>query len=175
MTSSIENVELDCKVKKVKGKKLTVSSELNINVNKAWKEVQKSSLLQFICRGKVKFKPVDSEFPKYWKKGMLIKAKMLIYGFIPFGGIHTFEFVDVKPENFTVLTNEKNSMVSIWNHKIGMKQINGNRTKYTDEIELYAGFLTGFVAKWAESFYKYRQRRWKLVVEKIKTKAQQRL
>ena len=66
-------------------------------------------------------------------------------------------------------------MVSIWNHKIGMKQINGNRTKYTDEIELYAGILTGFVAKWAESFYKYRQRRWKLVAEKIKTKAQQRL
>lgn len=169
MTSKIENIETIYNGRKVNGKKLTVSSYLDIDINKAWYEVQKSSLLEFVCKGKIKFKPIDSGFPKFWKKGMEIKTRMLMYGFIPFGGIHTLKFVKVNHNNFSLLTNEKNSSVRLWNHKIEMKRLNENRIEYKDEIELYAGFITGFVAIWAESFYKYRQRRWKLVAEKIKT------
>ena len=130
--------------------------------------MQKSSLLKFICSGKLKFKAVDSEFPRYWKNKMTVKAKLLIYGIIPFGGIHSLNFVEIDPENFYVLTNEKNSAVKIWNHKIQLRKTNQNQTKYTDEIELYAGILTGFIAKWAESLYKYRQKRWRLVAQKLK-------
>ena len=172
MTSKIENIDTNYNGKKVKGKKLTVSSYLDMDISEAWKEVQKSSLLEFVCKGKINFKPIDSGFPKYWEKGMEIKTKMLMYGFIPFGGIHTLKFVDVDHNNFILLTNEKNSLVRIWNHKIEMNLLDENKIKYKDEIELYAGFITGFVALWAESFYKFRQRRWKIVAEKIKTKTQ---
>ena len=175
MNSTIEKHKIEYKGKIVSGIKLTVSSELNIDITKAWNEIQKSSLLEFVCKGKVRFKPIDTKFPKLWKKDMLIKAKMLIYGFIPFGGIHTFNFKTIDAENFTVLTNEKNSIVKIWNHGIFMEQIDENRIKYTDEIELYAGILTGFIANWAESFYKHRQKRWIIIAEKTKTKAQQRV
>ena len=175
MNSIIENHKIEYKGKSVNGKRLTVSSELNIDIHKAWNEVQKSSLLEFVCKGKVRFKPVDSEFPKLWKKDMIIRVKMLVYGYIPFGGIHTLKFITIDPENFTVLTNEKNSIVKIWNHGISMEQIDENRIKYTDEIELYAGILTNFIMKWAESFYKYRQKRWIIIAGKIKTKADLRL
>jgi hypothetical protein len=56
-----------------------------------------------------------------------------------------------------------------------MEKVGENRTKYTDEIELNAGILTNFVSKWAKSLYLHRQRRWEIVVEEIKTKAQQRV
>ncbi len=169
MNSSIENIEISYNAKNVKGKKLTVSSELNIDINQAWNEVQKSSLLEFVCKGKLKFKPVESDFPKYWKKDMNIKTKMLAYGFIPFGGIHSIKLIEVNPENFSVLTNEKNSIIKIWNHGIYMEKMGPTKIKYTDEIELYAGILTNFIVKWAESFYIHRQKRWKIIAEKIKT------
>ncbi len=104
---------------------------------------------------------------------MKIKARMLIYGFIPFGGIHTLKFVKVEPQNHFALTSEKNSIVKIWNHKIHMIMIDQNKIEYTDEIELNAGILTNFVSKWAESLYLDRQKRWKLVVNRIKKNAQQ--
>jgi hypothetical protein len=175
MNSSIENIEINYNGKSVKGKKLTIYSELNIDINTAWNEVQKSSLLKFVCKGKVTFKPVGSEFPEYWKENMTIKTKMLIYGLIPFGGIHSLKFAEVEPEKFSALTNEKNSIVKIWNHRIIMGKIDENRIKYTDEIELNAGILTNFVSKWAESLYLHRQKRWKIVANEIKTKAQHRI
>ena len=175
MTSSIENIDINYDGNIVNGKKLIVTSVLDIDINTVWNEVQKSSLLEFVCDGRLKFKPVDSDFPKLWKKGMTIKAKLLVYGFIPFGGIHSLDFKEVKPKKFYALTNEKNSIVKVWNHKIQLKKTDDNQTNYTDEIEVYAGILTTIITKWAESLYKYRQRRWKLVVKKLKTKAKQRL
>ena len=175
MNSSIENIEINYNGKSVKGKKLTIYSELNIDINTAWNEVQKSSLLKFVCKGKVTFKPIGSEFPEYWKENMTIKTKMLIYGLIPFGGIHLLKFMNIDHQEFSILTNEQNSFVKIWNHKIHLNQIDKNKMKYKDEIELYAGILTNFVAKWAESFYIYRQKRWEIISDEIKTKAQHRI
>ncbi len=56
-----------------------------------------------------------------------------------------------------------------------MTKIDEDHIEYEDEIVIYASGLTSIVTFWAKSFYEYRQRRWKLVAEKIKTKAQQRL
>lgn len=168
MRSVSEKHTLTYKGQIVKGKKLIISSELNIDITQAWNEVQKSSLLEFICKGKVKFRPLDPEFPKLWKKDMVVKANMLIYGLIPFGRIHSIRFEEVDAQNFLIITNERNSIVKIWNHKINLKKIDANSTQYTDEIEIYAGALTNFIAKWAESFYKHRQKRWKIIVHRLK-------
>ena len=106
---------------------------------------------------------------------MTIKTKMLIYGLIPFGGIHLLKFMNIDHQEFSILTNEQNSFVKIWKHKIRLKQIDNNKIKYEDEIELYAGILTNFVTKWAKSFYIHRQKRWKIISDEIKTKAQSRV
>jgi hypothetical protein len=83
--------------------------------------------------------------------------------------------MNIDHQEFSILTNEQNSFVKIWNHKIHLNQIDKNKMKYKDEIELYAGILTNFVAKWAESFYIYRQKRWEIISDEIKTKAQHRI
>lgn len=167
MDSSIENVEINYNGKRVKGKKLIVSSELNIDINTAWHVVQQSSLLEFVSKGKVKFKPIDNEFPTYWKEDIIIKTKILIYGFIPFGGTHSIKFIKIDHNNFTLSTEEKNVVAKIWNHGIYMEHVDENRIKYTDKIDLYAGILTGFVVKWVKSFYEHRQKRWKIKIGEI--------
>ena len=172
MDVTIETVYLIYNGKKVKARKLTVSSEVELDINKAWSEVQKSALLEFVCKGKVVFKPIDTNFPKYWEEDMVVKTKLLIYGFLPFGGIHTLKFKRIDSNNFRIVTEEKDAVAKIWNHEIYMEKIDDNRIKYTDKIELYAGIFTGLMIKWVASFYKHRQKRWKIRANEIKATQQ---
>lgn len=52
----------------------------------------------------------------------------------------------------------------IWNHYIQMEKIAENVTRYTDSIELHAGYLTQFAAWWALKFYKHRQKKWQEII-----------
>jgi hypothetical protein len=39
--------------------------------------------------------------------------------------------------------------------------------KYTDEVEIYAGVFTFFVAIWSIIFYKHRQKKWSKIAKII--------
>ncbi|EXZ60717.1 hypothetical protein M107_5136 [Bacteroides fragilis str. 3725 D9(v)] len=45
-----------------------------------------------------------------------------------------------------------------------MEKIAENVTRYTDSIELHAGYLTQFAAWWALKFYKHRQKKWQEII-----------
>lgn len=167
MISKIEKLKLKYNDKVVKGKKLIVSSELPISLNIAWNEVQKSELLEFVSKGKIKFKPVNKEFPKFWKERMIVETRMFLFGLIPFGGVHTITFTKIDEKNKVCKTIERDNLVKIWNHKISMTEIETNRIRYEDEIEIFGGLLTYFITFWANTFYKHRQRRWLLVAAKF--------
>jgi hypothetical protein len=47
-----------------------------------------------------------------------------------------------------IYTNEVNTHVPIWNHRIYLKPIDKETTEYTDEVEIYAGWKTAFVYIW---------------------------
>lgn len=104
-----EKISIIYNNKEVKAYRLTVSSHIAIDAEKAWELVKTSALLEFITKGKVKFKPIEGEFPKIWTQGSLVQTKMLLYGWLPFGGVHTLyiENIDKKtryyrPKNLIV-------------------------------------------------------------------------
>lgn len=39
--------------------------------------------------------------------------------------------------------------------------------KYTDSVELYAGYLTPLVAWWTLYFYKHRQKKWQKITKNL--------
>ena len=84
---------------------------------------------------------------------------------IPFG-THT-----IRIERFdedVVQSRESNEHVQVWNHRITLKDL-GGQTKYTDEVEIRAGWKTFFVWLWAKAFYAHRQRKWiRLLKEETK-------
>ena len=170
MKSQIKKIGLNYNDKMVFGRKLTVSSKIPISIKTAWNEVQKSSLLEFVAKGKVKFKPIDGAFPEIWKEKMTVRTVMLIYGFIPFGGIHTLFFKNIDSENYSIETKEKDDSAKVWNHKISLQKIDANHIQYTDEVTIYGGILTTIITYWARLFYKHRQKRW-LIVAKNSTAA----
>lgn len=166
MEVKIEKLKIDYKGNEVTGRRLTVSSEMLINSDTAWEKLQKSALLEFVCKPKVIFKPIGGQFPNTWKELDTVSTKMLIFGFIPFGGTHFLYFEKIDAVNKILQTKEWDNAAKIWNHKISLKTLTNNSICYKDEIVIYGGILTGIITTWAKSFYKYRQKRWQIIVKK---------
>ena len=167
MESHISEIRLNYKGKSDYGKRLVVKSELPISLKDAWTEVQKSSLLEFVAKGMITFKPLGGKFLDTWEEKMKVKTKMLLWGFIPFGGMHLLEFAKIDEENKVLLTHESDQFAKIWNHKISMEELPLNKVAYRDEVEIYGGALTNIITYWAQFFYRHRHKRWRLVADNV--------
>ncbi|PKN88964.1 MAG: hypothetical protein CVU51_02610 [Deltaproteobacteria bacterium HGW-Deltaproteobacteria-1] len=159
----MEKIKINYKGKKVTAHKLIVSSEIPIDINTAWEKVQTSALLEFVIKGKLKFKPAGGSFPEIWKQGSTVKARMNLYGVIPFGGVHTLVVEEIDNKNKVIQSREWDDFAKVWDHRISLKKLSDSDVHYEDEIIIYGGLLTGLISLWAKSFYKHRQRRWQLV------------
>jgi hypothetical protein len=165
MKATIEKIKVDYKGKEVIDHKLNVASELLIDIETAWDMLQTSKLLEFVCKPKIKFKPFGGSFPIRWNESDSVSTKMLIFGFIPFGGTHTLYFEKIDTENKILQTKEWDDAAKIWNHKISLKKLTDNSIIYEDEVIIYGGLLTNFITIWAKSFYKHRQKRWQAIAK----------
>lgn len=165
MISKTEKIRIPFRNKEVTAHKLIVASKIPIDIETAWEKANKSALLELVSRGKIKFLPTEGKFPEMWEPGMTVTTKMVAYGFIPFGGLHTIHFANIDEENKILETEENDTFAKVWNHKISMRSIGDNSIAYEDEIIIYGGILTGFISWWAKSFYMHRQKRWKLLAD----------
>lgn len=163
MRTGIEKIRTQYQGKEVTAHKLTVSSEIPIDIDTAWAKVQTSALLEFVAKGKLTFKPLDGRFPEIWKEGETVKTAMYAYGVLPLGGVHTLIIEKIDRENKVIQSREGDRFAKVWNHKISMKKLGDAMIHYEDEIIIYGGLLTGLISRWAKSFYKHRQRRWHFI------------
>jgi hypothetical protein len=163
--SKIERVVIEYKGKKVNARQLTVSSEIPMDLDSAWANVKTPSLLQFVAKGMIRFKAVESEFPKQWEVGQTYGAKMRVFGFIPFGGIHYLYIEKIDDRNYTISTKEWDNGAKVWNHDVTMKDLGNGIIHYEDSITIYGGVMTGFITSFAKRFYIHRQKRWQIVAK----------
>lgn len=132
-----------------------------------WEKLQHLQTLQYIAYPYATFKPIDGNASLVWKQGEEFMFRFKLFGIIPFG-MHEIKVTQFDKETYTIYTNEANTYVPIWNHRIYLKHIDDNHTEYTDEVEIYAGWMTPFVYLWARSFYGHRQKKWlKLLKEDV--------
>lgn len=167
MKIETKKIDIEFSKRKVIAQKLEITSELHINIEDAWKKVKTSELFEFVSKGKLKFKPVEGKFPKIWKEGSRVETKLFLFGFIPFGGIHTLKFTQIDNKKKVLKTEESNSFTKVWNHEISLGSKGDDLISYKDEIIIYGGVLTQLISYWALSFYKHRQQRWILVAQDI--------
>jgi len=158
-----ETIQISYKGKQVTARKINISSEIPMDISTAWSKVQTSALLNFVVKGKVRFKPAGGQFPEIWKEGDTVSTTMLVYGFIPFGGLHSLYFEKIDQENKILQTREWDDAAKVWDHKISIIKLSDKTIMYEDEIVIYGGLLTNFITLWAQSFYMHRQKRWLLV------------
>ena len=163
--AKVESVIIDYNDSKVKAKKLIVHSEIPIGIDTAWDNVKTPALLEFVAKGMIKFKSVNGDFPKQWEVGKTYGAKMRVFGFIPFGGVHYLSINKIENENYTISTNEWDKGAKVWNHDVVMRDLGNGRIYYEDAITIYGGMMTGFITSFAKRFYKHRQKRWQIVAQ----------
>ncbi|NLL91403.1 MAG: hypothetical protein GX222_03175 [Ruminococcaceae bacterium] len=120
--------------------------------------LQKLKTLQYIAAPYARFIPVDKKQVK-WVEGSVFNFRFYLFGFIPLG-IHTINVL-YSCRDSGICTKEHNAHIPVWDHRIYLESVDGKRTRYTDEVEIEAGWKTPFVALWAKAFYSHRQRKWK--------------
>lgn len=123
-----------------------------------FRKLQRLKTLQYIAYPMATFTPVDGNHKLRWKEGTASSYKFRLFGIIPFG-IHTIRVICFDSEK-GIYTNESNTHVPVWNHKILIEQLDDNNTKYTDIVDIAAGWKTVFIYLWAVCFYSHRQRKW---------------
>ena len=129
-----------------------------------FRRLQKLKTLQYIAHPYATFKSVDDTEELTWQEDSAFAFHFKLFALIPFGG-HTIKVIQFDIEK-GIYTQEVNKHVPVWNHKIILEKIDENTTKYTDIVEIQAGWKTLFVYLWANSFYAHRQRKWKRLLKK---------
>ena len=144
------------------GRKVVVTSVFETDIENIWCKIQDIETLREICQPKASFISYD-DVPSVWKEGETFCFKLFLHRFIPIGK-HTISIIKIDKKSREIVSNEYNKRVTIWNHYIQMEKIAENVTRYTDSIELHAGYLTQFAAWWALKFYKHRQKKWQEII-----------
>ncbi len=130
-----------------------------------FQKLQQLETLQFIAEPYAAFEPIDRTVHT-WTVGSTSSCRFRLFGVIPFG-THTIHIVRFDPDGIS--SREKNDHVPVWNHDIMLEQADENHTRYTDRVEIQAGWKTMFIWLWANAFYAHRQRKWiKLLQKDIK-------
>ena len=129
-----------------------------------FRRLQKLKTLQYIAHPYATFKSVDDTEKLTWQEDSAFAFHFKLFALIPFG-VHTIKVIQFDMEK-GIYTQEGNKHVPVWNHKITLEEIDENTTKYTDIVEIQAGWKTLFVYLWANCFYAHRQRKWKRLLKR---------
>ena len=129
-----------------------------------FRRLQKLKTLQYIAHPYETFKSVDDTEELTWQEDSAFAFHFKLFALIPFG-VHTIKVIQFDIEK-GIYTQEGNKHVPVWNHKIILEKIDENTTKYTDIVEIQAGWKTLFVYLWANCFYAHRQRKWKRLLKR---------
>ena len=119
--------------------------------------LQKLKTLQHIAYPYATFEPLDGNHDLRWQTGQTFSFRFRLLGLISFG-VHEISVVRFSQDG--IYTNEGNPHVPVWNHEILLEEVDETHTRYTDRVEIGAGWKTPFVVLWAKLFYAHRQRKW---------------
>ena len=123
-----------------------------------FEKLQKLKTLQYVAYPLATFTPVNGGDTSIWRAGTETAYNFKLFGIIPFG-VHSIKVLRFSLEE-GIYTHERNKHVPVWNHEIIIEKIDDNSTKYTDIVEIKAGWKTPLVSLWAKCFYAHRQRKW---------------
>ena len=121
-----------------------------------FRKLQQLETLQMIAKPYATFEPVG-ETVSTWEVGSTSAYRFRLFGLITYG-THTIHILRFDPDG--VSSREGNEHVPVWNHEIRLIEEDANHTRYTDRVEIHAGWKTVFIWLWAKAFYVHRQRKW---------------
>ena len=141
-----------------------ISTHLKAPTEKVWALLKKIDTFFFITRGMMSFTGSKS-WPQELTTGTTLRARLIFFHFIP-AWHHELKIVHIDENKKEILSNEKGGLIKKWNHFIQVQAQSNDTCVYRDQIDIDAGRLTFFVWLFANVFYRYRQWRWQLLLQK---------
>jgi hypothetical protein len=136
-----------------------IQTELPTSAEKAWRALLERDTFLFVTKGMLGFQGSD-QWPDRFQEGFEIETRLKFFHLIP-GWRHSLRIVRIDEKNHELSSEENGWFINRWNHRILIEKITDQRCLYTDEIEIRAGFLTVLIWAYANTFYRYRQSRWR--------------
>jgi hypothetical protein len=147
--------------------KLEIKSYFPADFDKVVKLVNQSATLDYIARPLIKFYPVEPEsFPVIWENKEYL-TEMKLFGIFPIGKqiISISRPRSIESNQFILRDNGKGDSIKMWDHWITIKKDPiSTSVLYIDKLFLKAGILTPFIWLFANVFYRWRQFRWKFLI-----------
>lgn len=150
---------------------VTVTTTLDAPPEAVWPALLTHAGLRHVTRGLVRLDGLDGpETPDgtvanaaRWLPGTTVTGRLRVLG-MPFSR-HSITIESIDHERHRLQSDERGGPIRSWRHLITVEPVADlpMRSRYTDRIEIRAGFLTPVVALFALGFYRIRQRRWRLL------------
>lgn len=138
-----------------------LSTTLRAPANVCVAAVMTPSLLRYVAAPLVYFESVaPADWPSRWTTGPF-PVRMKLFGLLPLGE----QTIDISmpsasPDCFALRDNGHSRLIPRWDHLITIEATDDG-ARYTDRVEIEAGWRTPFVGLFARLFYAHRQRRWR--------------
>ena len=138
-----------------------ITSVFDTSAEKAWENAKLRKTMFYICDGLLSFK--THNLPEKFVNGSEAQCKIWFFRILP-GWKHNWWIKNIDPIRMKIDSEEYGGLVKRWNHIIKIESLNDKQCSYTDDVEIKAGLVTPVVWLWANAFYRYRQRRWKKLI-----------
>ena len=126
------------------------------SIEKMWDKIFDIQMLEYLSKPMVYFTLIKDEPLKNWEINKEYVFKVFIKWFIPIKE-HKVVFEKINENDKVIIIKEQNNIVRILNHKMIMVKKAEKVTSGIEEVEIYAGIFTLFVAIWIRKFYTHRR------------------
>lgn len=135
------------------------SSVLVAPAGAVWAAVKTPSAFRTVTR-RLLTMPSIAHRDEPWSQGETVVGWVFLFGIVPFSR-HHLHIARIDDAARCLSSREHGGMLRRWDHDILVEPLDARSCRYTDRIEIEAGFVTPVVVLWARWFYAMRQRRWR--------------
>ena len=145
-------------------KTVYLETELPTDAERVWQSMQHIGTFLYVCRGLFGI-PALAGRTEPMREGESGSALGWAFHVIP-AYRHHIHVERIDRETMTIRTHEHGGILRTWNHTLHVEPIGEQRCRYSDSIDIDAGPLTPSAAALATRIFRYRQRRWRKLVDK---------
>lgn len=141
-----------------------IETILPTDADRVWSAMLSPVTFLYVCKGLFGF-PALSGRSEVLHLGDRGTGWLFAFHLIP-AYRHSIEIVEVDRASRTVRTHEHGGILKAWNHTLHVDPLDEHSSRYSDTVDIDAGFATAFVAALAVGIYRYRHRRWRKLVRR---------
>jgi hypothetical protein len=140
-----------------------VHTQLPTSADHAWRVLSRHDTFPYAARGALCYTDAG-RYPEELHEGQEIQTRILFFHLIP-AWRHHLRLVRVDEKRREILSQERGGFIGAWNHRIRIEPENTVRCRYTDEIEIRAGIVTPLVWAFTHLSLRYRQLRFRRLIQ----------